>query len=127
MRLEVTDEQAEVLKQQRGLGSQPATSKLDFDSIEVIRTSALELLTSLRNTLNFYTGAHAGQAVQAIVLTGGGARLSGLAQALGDMTRVQVIEAQPFSTIDVARSLKSATADREAMTVALGLALGSAA
>ena len=125
-RLEVTEEQAESIKQQRGLNNSQPTSELDYASIEVIRTSALELLNSLRNTLNFFAGAHAGTAVQAIVLTGGGSRLLGLAQALGDMTRLQVIAADAFSSVEVSRSVK-ATVDPQEMTVALGLALGSAA
>jgi len=125
-RLEVTEEQAESIKAHRGLSSAPATSELDFASIDIIRASALELLNGIRNTLNFYVGSHEGQAIQGIVLSGGGARLSGIVQALGDMTRLQVIAADAFSTIEVAKSFKS-TASPQSMTVALGLALGSAA
>ena len=67
--------------------------------------------------------------MQQIVLSGGGAQLPGLVNALGEMTRLPVVLGDPFSSVSIARS-----ADEEQLrqrgspfTVALGLALGSAA
>jgi type IV pilus assembly protein PilM len=126
-RLEVTEEQAEALKIARGLGNEPATSELDFASIEIIRASALELLNSIRNTLNFYSSTRPIESLEALILSGGGARLSGLARAFGEMFRLPVVASSPFETVDTAKSLKKDERDSDRMTVALGLALGSAA
>jgi type IV pilus assembly protein PilM len=65
--------------------------------------------------------------VQAVVLSGGGSQLGGLAQALGEITRIQIVASDPFSTVDLAKSATKANVDPKSMTVALGLALGSVA
>jgi type IV pilus assembly protein PilM len=62
------------------------------------------------------------------VLTGGGAELSGFGRALGDALRMQIIAANAFSTVEVSRpAAKTMGNEANAMTVALGLALGSVA
>lgn len=126
-RLDITEDQAESLKIARGLGSEPATSELDYASIEVIRATALELLNSIRNTLNFFSSTRPADSFEALVLSGGGARLSGLARAFGEMFRLPVVESAPFDTVDTAKSVKKDSSEAHRMTIALGLALGSAA
>jgi type IV pilus assembly protein PilM len=126
-RLEIAEDQAELLKRARGLSSDPATSELDYKSIEIIRGSALELLGSIRNTLHFFSSSRPTQAVESIVLSGGGSKLSGLTTALGQMLGIPVVLADTFSTVEVAKSVKTEGADPAGMLVALGLAMGSAA
>lgn len=127
-RLEVSPEFAEQAKRARGFSSAPAGSELEGKSAEVINETTSELLNSLRNTISYFGNSRQAEPVQAIVLTGGGARLGGFAQALGEATRIQVIPADAFSTVEVARSIKNrGPQDTANLTVALGLALGSVA
>jgi type IV pilus assembly protein PilM len=126
--LEISPQQAEGLKRQRGLA--PATNGLEPDrrAAEVIRESTSELLTSLRNTVNYFSNARQNEPVLGIVLSGGGSRLAGLPQALGDLTRVPVIPADPFATVELSKAMRNrGSYDALAMTVSLGLAVGSAA
>jgi type IV pilus assembly protein PilM len=127
-RLELAPGQAESVKMQQGLSAAPPTTELEMQTNEIIRATSHEMLNSLRNTLNYYINQHPTAPPQAIVVSGGGARLTGLAQALSEMTRLQVVAANAFSTVDISKSLqKAAPANADAMTVALGLALGRAA
>ena len=65
--------------------------------------------------------------IQVIVLSGGGAQLPGLARAISEALRLQVIVASPSSTVEVAKSVQRTGRAFDTMTVALGLALGQAA
>ena len=125
-RLEVSPQQAEAAKRARGLSNAPTSSDSERAVAEVIHTKVGELLNSLRNTLNYYMNTH-NTTVQAVVLSGGGSQLAGLAQALGEITRIQIVASDPFATVDLAKSASKANVDAKSMTVALGLALGSAA
>jgi len=126
-RLEVSPEQAEGAKRARGLSTAPPTSEGERAAAEIIHGTTGELLNSLRNTINYYSNSHQNAQVQAIVLSGGGSKMVGFAQALGDGTRLQIIAADPFSTVDVSKTIKGGASDRHSLTVALGLAIGSAA
>jgi type IV pilus assembly protein PilM len=127
-RLEVTPEQAENMKRSRGLNPNGATTELEMRGVEAVRESANELLTSLRNTLNYYINTHQNDPLQGIVLSGGASRLIGLAQALGDFTRIPIIPADPFGSVGASKNLRGISAqDAMVMTVSLGLAVGSAA
>ncbi|MET1019148.1 MAG: type IV pilus assembly protein PilM [Microterricola sp.] len=127
-RLEIDPVQAEEAKRAIGLataGYQPEHEQ----AVTVIYEVTNELLTSIRNTLLYFTNTRPAQPVRQLILTGGGASLEGFAAALGEIVRVPVIAAQPFSTLGLARRLK----DQELAlgggrgAVAIGLALGKAA
>jgi len=127
-RLDVSDQQAEAIKRARGLSTAPVASEQERAAAEQIHASALELLNSVRNTLNYFANSRQNEPIQAIVLAGGGSNLIGLAQALGDTTRIQVIPSDAFATVDQSRLVKGTTPEaQQAMIVALGLAMGSAA
>lgn len=125
--LEIHPQQAEELKRVRGLSPAGATSDVEVRAIEVIRSSTSELLASLRNTLNYFSNSHQGEPLQGIVLCGGGSKLNGFAQALGEVTRIPVIPADPFSNVEISKTMRRLN-PQEAMgfTVSLGLAIGSA-
>ena len=125
--LELSYQQAELAKRTRGYSSAPVASESERRVAEIIHTSTGELLNSLRNTINYFTNARQNEPIAAIVLSGGGAQLNGLPHALSEMTRMQVIAADPFSTVDASRKIRTAGDDTRSMTVALGLALGSVA
>ncbi|TFD34761.1 type IV pilus assembly protein PilM [Cryobacterium sp. TMT2-10] len=120
--------QAESIKRTWGLatGAVPAA---DQPAIEIIYQVTSELLTSLRNTINYYGNTRPTDQVQRILLSGGGALLSGFSAALAELTRLDVSMADPFTTVSLARTVDEAAlrGSSSAFTVALGLALGSAA
>jgi type IV pilus assembly protein PilM len=117
---------AEELKVRLGLRGGDGTE--DRRALEVIYASVGELMTSLRNTLAFFS-AHSPARLGTVVLSGGGSRLDGFARALGEMTRTTVVDAESGARIPVAPRLAANGESRtlERYSVALGLALGSAA
>ncbi len=126
--MELSPQAAEGFKRQRGLGQFAGGSEQERRAAEVIRESAGELLSSLRNTINYFVNTRPNDPIQGIVLSGGGARLTGLVQALGDLTRIPVVLADPFSSVEASRSLRKMESNDElTMSVAIGLAIGSAA
>ena len=127
-RLEISSEQAEGAKRARGFSNAPVTSEQERAVAEIIHSTTTELLNSLRNTITYFSNSRQNEQIQAIVLTGGGSRLTGLTQVLGELTRIQVIPADPFGSLDVSKTAtKNTVGDPRLMSVALGLALGSAA
>ncbi|WP_104194976.1 type IV pilus assembly protein PilM [Cryobacterium sp. M25] len=120
--------QAESIKRTRGLAT-GAVLPADQPAIEIIYQVTSELLTSLRNTINYYGNTRPTDQVQRILLSGGGSLLSGFAAALAELTHLDVSMADPFSTVSLARSIDedALRGSSSAFTVALGLALGSAA
>jgi type IV pilus assembly protein PilM len=120
--------QAEGVKRNLGLATGESL-EADHEAIDIIYRIASEQLTSLRNTINYFGNTHPSDPVRRIVLSGGGALLPGLPEALAEMTRLDVVVGDPFSNVSLARSV-NADQLRErssAFAVALGLALGSAA
>ena len=124
----LTTEQAEATKMSLGL-STVGVPVAQQPIVEVIYKVAGELLNSIRNTLTYFVSAHDQQPINQIVLTGGGAKLKGFAQALQDGTHIPITIADPFGLVSVDRRFASRTsgAGNDAACVALGLALGSAA
>ncbi len=127
-RLELSPQQAEAVKRQRGFSMAAPSTEGERAAAEIINETVTDLLNSLKNTLNYYANQRQSNLVQALILTGGGARLDGLAYALGDAMKVPVLPGDPFATIEKARTLRSADPGELAgMTLAIGLAIGSAA
>ena len=126
--LEVDAEEADRLKREFGLATQVAT-KEEHRAVEIIYAATGELLSSLRNTLSYFTNGRPQEPVRQIILTGGGTQLIGFAKALTDMTNITAGEVDPFGAVTISNSIRAdkLRESRTAMTVALGLALGSAA
>jgi type IV pilus assembly protein PilM len=126
--LEIDFGEAEQLKASIGLAKQVSTVE-EHRAVEVIYRVTSELLTSLRNTVGYFVNTHPAMPVREIVITGGGAHLPGLTEALAEMTRLPVAFGDPFHTISLSRSLNAEVLrrSRSRLAVALGLALGSAA
>lgn len=124
-RLEVPAEHADALK--RGIGLRTRVEDPVHEMpMQIINEKATELIVSARNTLEYFTGARPDAPIERIILTGGGANLGGLRDALEELTRVPVVGTDPFTTIDVGRSLNvdELRAQQSSLLVALGLALG---
>lgn len=126
--LETDAVQAEKIKRALGLSSQVATSEEQY-ATEIISQIANEQLSSLRNTIKYFVNTRPNQPVHQIILSGGGALLRGLPDALAEISRLTVIMGDPFSTIAISRRLdtKDLRRNGSAFAVALGLTLGSAA
>lgn len=109
-RADLSREQAEKAKLVLGIPLGPVEPEHRLIA-DVIVTESGQLLTGLRNTLNYYVSSREAP-VSRIVVTGGGAQLRGFVSALGEMTQIPTQLADP--------------ANDPRMTVALGLAMGSA-
>jgi len=99
----------------------------DSGALEILQTVTSELLGSLRSTVNYFNNTRPEDPVLQVLLTGGGARLSGFAQALSEMTHISVTAADPFALITLSRKLKVKKLQESdpSISVALALALRS--
>lgn len=124
--LDIAIDQAEAVKRWIGLGARAQTPD-DVRAAATVRDLSNELLTSLRNTVNYFVSTRPGAGVQSIVLAGGGALLPGFADALQTVTRIEVSIGDPFADAPTSRSVRHEdVADRGlAVAVAWGLATGS--
>lgn len=96
----------------------------DDRAIEILDVIAAELLGSLRSTISYFNNTWSEHPVEQILLIGGGAQLSGFAEALGEITHIPVRHAEPIEFVAVQRGLKGKVFQRS-MTAAMGLALWS--
>ena len=128
LKLEIDTAEAEALKRRLGLATQVATEQ-ERSAVETIYEVTGELLASLRNTISYFMSLRAQEPISRILVTGGGAQLLGLSEALAEMTQLPVIAADPLATIAVAHNLDKDAVNRSrtSLTVALGLALGGMA
>ncbi|MBF4584701.1 MULTISPECIES: type IV pilus assembly protein PilM [unclassified Curtobacterium] len=126
--LDIEFAQAEAVKRHLGIG-QGARTPDDGRAVAIISDSVLELIASLRNTINYYVNTRPGERVERIVLVGGGARLVGFRNALAEHTRLPVEFRSAFAGADVARSIPAddIAVHEDAIAVAYGLAVGSRA
>lgn len=93
----------------------------------LLHSVSAELLGSLRNTVNYFNNTRPQDPVQKILLTGGGAQLSGIGEALSEVTHVPTMAANPLSMISLPRKKDAKKLLLEgSIAVALGLALRSA-
>jgi len=124
-RLELAPPQADEVKRAFGLTHSQVSPEWG-QAVEIVREVTLELLNSLRNTLNFYMNTRPTEPISRVVLSGGGAKLIGFSAALGEMTRIQIAPANPVERFTLAKTLGRSSFDPSAtgMSVALGLTLG---
>lgn len=106
-----------------------SSSPVDETAARIIAETMQDQLGSIASTLTYFANTRPIDPVSAIVLSGGGAQLAGLPEAVSRFTRLSVTTGDPLSTVALASAI-----DSEALrlcgfayTVALGLALGRAA
>jgi type IV pilus assembly protein PilM len=99
----------------------------DSRTIETLQSVMGELLSSLRSTVNYFNNTRPVEPVIQVLLSGGGAQLSGLAKSLAEITHTPVNIADPFESMTISRQLKNhRPQDSDAsFAVALALALRS--
>jgi type IV pilus assembly protein PilM len=125
-RMGVSNPQAEAVKQELGLT--PNVPEQSVIASRVLESSAARLVDEIRGSLDYYTASTASVHISRIVLTGGGARLIGLAEALGNATRTPVVSGNPMDGMAVGRtglSPEQITFVQPLAVVPVGLALGA--
>ncbi|MDN4643474.1 type IV pilus assembly protein PilM [Arthrobacter sp. PsM3] len=123
-RLAISADDAEKLKRNIGLRSLRDVPEDQHEALRVIHELSIELLDSLRNTVTYFLKTRPQETIGRLVLTGGGAKLPGFAEALSEMTRLDVVMADPFGGVGLTRGLGPGPGS---MAVALGLAIGERA
>lgn len=126
-RLGWNPDQAERAKRAIGLGMNSVSAE-ERPIVEVIYEVAGELLGNVRNTLSYYASSHPTEPIERVLLTGRGALLNGLANALADVTRlpVGVVEALSSQRLPSGKGAPAYSHEQlNAFTTAFGLALGS--
>ena len=128
-RLEVPLEQAELVKCYIGMGERAQTPD-DMRAATVIREAGHELISSIRNTLNYFVNTKGdGQPADGIMLAGGARELPGFREALAEATGVPTTNGDAFADAQLARSIEPGVISERApaMAVAWSLAVGGRA
>jgi len=128
-RMGVSMEDAERAKRALGLATAPTTAEENAAMAIIFETTG-ELITSLRNTLTYFASTGATNTIERVVLSGGGSALGGFSAAVSEYTRLPVSAGDPFGNIVIGRQADKSMKERgvdSSMTVAIGLALGTAA
>lgn len=86
--MQIPAAEAEALKRAVGVGAEvPPQQQLARDAVN---QATRQLVEGIRNTFVYFSGNNPGQAIQHVVLTGGGAFLPGLGQYLASASRLPV-------------------------------------
>jgi type IV pilus assembly protein PilM len=128
-RMGVSLEIAENTKRSLGLSNAPTTPE-EQAAVGIIFELTGELITSLRNTLTFFSVTGTSNSIGRVVLSGGGASLGGFGAAVSEYTRLPVTAGDPYRNIAIGRQANKAIKEKgvdSSMSVAIGLALGTAA
>ena len=127
-RMDIDPDTAEHTK--RSLGLSAATTPEERLASATIFEMTGQLITSIRETLNYFASTHPTTFVGSIILSGGAAQLRGFGDALAEYSRLPVSAARPFSSLSIRKpaekSIETIGMDASPL-VAVGLALGSAA
>jgi type IV pilus assembly protein PilM len=127
-RMGVPQDQAEAMKQQLGLGL--AADSMDIQAAaRVVEAVGAAFVDEIRGSLDYYLASSGSAPISRLVLTGGGARLGGLAQRLHVTTRVPVETGTPIHSLQVGRtglSPEQIAFVEPLAAVPVGLALGAA-
>lgn len=127
-RMGVPMEQAEALKQGTGFSDDPGLVP-NHPANRAIEQSGSAFVEEVRGSLDYYLAQPGAVRVGRVVVSGGGSRLTGLAQRLTTATRLPVEIARPLSMLRLGRT--GLTDDQLAyvepmVTVPVGLAMGVA-
>jgi type IV pilus assembly protein PilM len=122
--------EAESLKHERGMRADDDESAETRAVGRVIDVAGQAFVDQVRGSLDYFTASSSSQGIERILLTGGGSRLTGLAERLQDATRIPVARGNPFADLSVGKTgLTSEQVEfvEPLATVPVGLALGGVA
>lgn len=126
-RLQLSPGQAETAKRELGLTQSPLRPE-HRPAAEIIFEVAGEQVNAIRNTIAYFVNTRPGVAVDRIILSGGGSQLQGLPRALGDLSGIPVVPAEPVGGAILPRDKARTTREQyDALTTAYALALGGVA
>ena len=125
--LKIDAQEAEEIKRQTGLG-QTANRELQ-PAQEAISATTRSLIESVRNTFVYYASNNPGEAIEHVVITGGGSHLSGLGQYLATASRLPVSYGNSFARVSIGKKVNAdALKGQDAVVpVAVGLTFGETA
>ena len=95
----------------------------------VIEAAAVAFVDEVRGSLDYYEASTGSTRIAKVVLTGGGARLAGLAERLQSATRSPVVAGNPMSSLALGRTgltPEQIEFVQPLAVVPVGLALGAA-
>jgi type IV pilus assembly protein PilM len=122
-RMGVSIPQAETLKQQGGLGS-------DGDPAgRVLESAVATFVDEVRGSLDYFQASQSASRIGRILVTGGGSRLTGLAERLAQITRIPVETGNAFGSLALGKtglSPEQIQFVEPLAVVPVGLALGAA-
>ncbi|MHB8341535.1 MAG: type IV pilus assembly protein PilM [Mycobacteriales bacterium] len=127
-RMGVGFDEAEMVKQGLSLSDDPAAVPT-HPAGRVLEAAANAWVEEVRGSLDYYLAQAGSPRLHRVVLSGGGARLGGLVRRLSLATRLEVIHANPMSSVRVGKT--GLTPEQlqyvePQVVVPLGLALGRA-
>lgn len=96
---------------------------------EAIAATTRALIEAVRNTFVYYSSNNHGEAIERVIITGGGSHLGGLAQYLATTTRLPVSYGNSFARVSLGGKLNPATLRgfEARVPVAVGLTFGEVA
>lgn len=125
-RMGVPQEEAEAMKQRLG-EEQPGEALADQAAHRVVDSTVAAFVDEVRGSLDYYLASTGSQPISRLSLTGGGARLSKLAERLTAATRIPVDVGNPMHSLTVGRtglSPEQLAFVQPLAAVPVGLALG---
>jgi type IV pilus assembly protein PilM len=128
-RMGVPFEDAAGIKHQGSLGAVPGVATSENPADRVIEAAGHTFAEEVRGSLDYYLAQAGSVPLRRIVVSGGGARLGGLAQRLALATRLPVEPASPLSALKVGKTGltdEQLTFVEPLVTVPVGLAMGVA-
>jgi type IV pilus assembly protein PilM len=102
-RMGVPHGQAEAMKQQLGLGAAAGGPEAQA-AVRVVEVSGSAFVDEVRGSLDYYMASSGSGSLERLVLTGGGARLSGLVERLAAVTRVPVELGTPMRSLEIGKT-----------------------
>jgi type IV pilus assembly protein PilM len=126
-RMGVPQEEAEAMKQQIGIDSDDA---FRFQAASrVVEATMAAFVDEVRGSLDYYLASSGSAPISRLSLTGGGARLAGLADRLQLATRIPVVAGNPMHALSLGRTgltPEQLSFVQPLAAVPVGLALGAA-
>jgi type IV pilus assembly protein PilM len=125
-RMGVPQNQAEAIKQQIGLADGAQESQV---AVRAVEATCASFVDEIRGSLDYYLASTGSAPISRLVLTGGGARLAGLADRLQATVRMQVEHGSPMGSVRLGKTGLSPEQIQFVAPLAavpVGLALGAA-
>jgi len=122
--LHIDQQEAEEVKRRMGLGQAPNRELQPAQ--DAISAGTRVLVEAIRNTFVYYSSNNPGEAIERVVITGGGAHLPGFGQYLASATRLAVSYGNAFARVSLSKKLAGETmrGQEARVPVAVGLAFG---